>query len=165
MSSRKISRLKEAANNRQLSNVLTQFEQTKIQEFKEAFNMIDTNHDGVIEKEELRSMLHSLGENFKDFFKAVKIGHFDNFPGQNPKEKELDQMLKDAPSESVNFVMFLTMFGTRMQGTDPEEVIKNAFVCLDDDISGQIDMDFLREALTSMGNKFTDDEVYIFWNF
>lgn len=27
----------------------------------------------------------------------------------------------------INFTMFLTLFGERLQGTDPEDVIKNAF--------------------------------------
>lgn len=68
-------------------------------------------------------------------------------------------MLSDASSDSVNFVAFITMFGKRMQGTDPEEAIKNAFICLDEKNTGLVSMDFLREALTSMGNKFTDEEV------
>lgn len=37
------------------------FEESQIQEFKEAFNMIDQNRDGVIDKEDLTDMLASLG--------------------------------------------------------------------------------------------------------
>ena len=36
----------------------------------------------------------------------------------------------------INFTMFLTMFGEKLNGTDPEEVIKNAFACFDEDMSG-----------------------------
>ena len=32
-------------------------------------------------------------------------------------------MMNEAPGP-INFTMFLTMFGERLQGTDPEEVIK-----------------------------------------
>lgn len=32
--------------------------------------------------------------------------------------------------------MFLTMFGEKLNGTDPEEVIKNAFACFDEDNKG-----------------------------
>lgn len=37
------------------------FDQAQIAEFKEAFNMIDQNHDGFIDKEDLHDMLASLG--------------------------------------------------------------------------------------------------------
>lgn len=33
----------------------------------------------------------------------------------------------------INFTMFLTLFGERLQGTDPEDVIKNAFGCFDEE--------------------------------
>jgi Ca2+-binding EF-hand superfamily protein len=38
------------------------FDQAQIQEFKEAFNMIDQNRDGFVDKEDLHDMLASLGE-------------------------------------------------------------------------------------------------------
>ena len=43
------------------------------------------------------------------------------------------------------------------QGTDPEDVIKNAFGCFDDDNNGVIHEDRLRELLTTMGERFTDE--------
>lgn len=36
----------------------------------------------------------------------------------------------------INFTMFLTMFGDKLNGTDPEDVIKNAFACFDEDGKG-----------------------------
>lgn len=36
------------------SNVFAMFEQPQIQEFKEAFGMIDANRDGFIDKDDLR---------------------------------------------------------------------------------------------------------------
>jgi len=36
----------------------------------------------------------------------------------------------------INFTMFLTMFGEKLNGTDPEDVIKNAFACFDEDATG-----------------------------
>lgn len=49
---------------RATSNVFAMFDQSQIQEFKEAFNMIDQNRDGFIDKEDLHDMLASLGEIF-----------------------------------------------------------------------------------------------------
>lgn len=45
------------------------------------------------------------------------------------------------------------------QGTDPEDVIKNAFGCFDETNSGFINEEYLRELLISMGDRFTDEDV------
>lgn len=53
---------------RATSNVFAMFDQAQIQEFKEAFNMIDQNRDGFIDKEDLHDMLASLGKLLTVFF-------------------------------------------------------------------------------------------------
>ncbi|XP_035666183.1 myosin regulatory light chain 12B-like isoform X2 [Branchiostoma floridae] len=123
---------------RATSNVFAMFDQAQIQEFKEAFNMIDQNRDGFIDKEDLHDMLASLGK--------------------NPTDAYLEDMMNEAPGP-INFTMFLTLFGEKLNGTDPEDVIKNAFGCFDEDGSGTIDEERLRELLTTMGDRFTDEEV------
>ena len=65
------------------------FDQAQIQEFKEAFNMIDQDRDGFISKEDLHDTLASLGK--------------------NPTDSYLDEMINQAPGP-INFTMFLTMF-------------------------------------------------------
>jgi len=117
---------------RATSNVFAMFNQDQIQEFKEAFNMIDHNRDGFIDNEDLHDMLASLGK--------------------DPTDEYLDSMMNEAPGP-INFTMFLTMFGERLQGTDPEEVIKNAFGCFDDDNIGLLHEDRLRELLTTIGDR------------
>uniref|UniRef100_A0A8D1EYC1 Myosin light chain 9 n=1 Tax=Sus scrofa TaxID=9823 RepID=A0A8D1EYC1_PIG len=101
---------------RATSNVFAMFDQSQIQEFKEAFNMIDQNRDGFIDKEDLHDMLASLGK--------------------NPTDEYLEGMMSEAPGP-INFTMFLTMFGEKLNGTDPEDVIRNAFACFDEEASGQ----------------------------
>jgi len=123
---------------RATSNVFAMFDQAQIQEFKEAFNMIDQNRDGFIDKDDLHDMLASLGK--------------------DPSDAYLEGMMNEAPG-AINFTMFLTLFGERLQGTDPEDVIKNAFGCFDETNSGVINEEYLRELLTSMGDRFTDEDV------
>uniref|UniRef100_A0A1A9ZLG7 EF-hand domain-containing protein n=1 Tax=Glossina pallidipes TaxID=7398 RepID=A0A1A9ZLG7_GLOPL len=123
---------------RRSSNVFAMFSQTQIAEFKEAFNMIDQNRDGLVEKEDLHDMLAALGK--------------------NPTDDYLEQMMNEA-SAPINFTTFLTMFGERLQVTDPEDVIKNAFSCFDEENTGVIPADRLRELLTTMGDRFTDEDV------
>jgi EF-hand domain len=64
MSSRKTAGRRVATKKRAqraTSNVFAMFDQAQIQEFKEAFNMIDQNRDGFVDKEDLHDMLASLG--------------------------------------------------------------------------------------------------------
>lgn len=50
------------ARRARMSNIFGKFDQNQIEEFKEAFNMIDQNKDGFIDKEDLHDVLASLGE-------------------------------------------------------------------------------------------------------
>lgn len=100
--------------------------------------MIDQNRDGFIDNDDLKDMLASLGKEVTDEY--------------------LDEMMNQAPG-AINFTMFLTLFGERLQGTDPEDVIRNAFACFDDNQTGKIHEDYLREILTTFGERFTDDQI------
>ena len=93
---------------RATSNVFAMFNQDQIQEFKEAFNMIDQNRDGFIDHEDLHDMLASLGK--------------------DPTEDYLDGMMGEAPGP-INFTMFLTMFGERLQVSACAVQYKNTYCC------------------------------------
>ncbi|KRX21508.1 Nucleolar MIF4G domain-containing protein 1, partial [Trichinella nelsoni] len=123
---------------RATSNVFAMFTQSQIQEFKEAFNMIDQNRNGFIDKADLLDMYASLGKEVGDEF--------------------IDEMINEAPG-AINFTMFLTMFGEKMTGTDPEDVIRNAFQCFDEEGTGSISEHDLRTLLTTMGDRYTDEQV------
>jgi Ca2+-binding EF-hand superfamily protein len=138
MSSRKSkSNMKNRAR-RATSNVFAMFDQAQIQEFKEAFNMIDQDRDGFISKEDLHDTLASMGK--------------------NPTEQYLDDMINEATGP-INFTMFLTMFGDKLNGTDPETVILNAFACFDPDNKSNINDERLRELLMTIGDRFNEEEV------
>ncbi|XP_075053928.1 myosin regulatory light chain 10 [Mixophyes fleayi] len=79
------------------SNVFSMFDQSQIQEFKEAFTIMDQNRDGFIDKGDLRDTFAALGR-------------------INVKSEELDDMVKEAPGP-INFTIFLTMFGEKLKGT------------------------------------------------
>ncbi|KAK4812714.1 hypothetical protein QYF61_015033 [Mycteria americana] len=146
---------------RATSNVFAMFDQSQIQEFKEAFNMIDQNRDGFIDKEDLHDMLASLGEEILPSCLHVSLSPSAlnaSSARKNPTDEYLEGMMSEAPGP-INFTMFLTMFGEKLNGTDPEDVIRNAFACFDEEASGFIHEDHLRELLTTMGDRFTDEEV------
>ncbi|XP_058973762.2 myosin regulatory light polypeptide 9-like [Pocillopora verrucosa] len=122
---------------RAASNVFAMFDQTQIHEFKEAFNVIDQDRDGIISAKDLTEMFNSLGKPQKDDY--------------------IEDMLGEATG-TVNFTMFMTLFSENMHGTDPEDMIKSAFTTFDPDGTGIINEDRLRPLLMKLGDRFTEDE-------
>ncbi|XP_020861086.1 myosin light chain 5 isoform X2 [Phascolarctos cinereus] len=100
---------------------------------------MDQNRDGFIDKEDLKDTYASLG----------KI---------NVKDDELDAMLKEATGP-INFTMFLNLFGEKLNGTDTEETILNAFRMLDSDAKGTIHKDYIKLLLMSQTDKMTAEEI------
>ena len=72
----------------------------------------------------------------------------------------VNDMLNEA-SGPINFTMFLTLFGVKLNGTDSEDVVRSAFSLFDTNNTGFISEDCLREAMTTMGDRFTNEEVFI----
>ncbi len=73
------------------------FSQKQVAEFKEGFQLMDRDKDGILGKNDLRATYDELG--------------------RIASEKELDEMLHDAPGP-INFTMLLTMFAERQSGGD-----------------------------------------------
>ncbi|XP_048957571.1 myosin regulatory light chain 2, ventricular/cardiac muscle isoform isoform X6 [Canis lupus dingo] len=134
MAPKKAKKRAEGAN----SNVFSMFEQTQIQEFKEAFTIMDQNRDGFIDKNDLRDTFAALGR-------------------VNVKNEEIDEMLKEAPGP-INFTVFLTMFGEKLK--DPEETILNAFKVFDPEGKGVLRADYVREMLTTQAERFSKEEMF-----
>jgi len=119
------------------SSVFSMFSQRQVQEFKEAFQFMDSNKDGIVDKSDLRATFDALG--------------------RLAAEKDLDEMLSEAPGP-INFTMFLTIFGDRISGTDEEDVINAAFNMYDDG-DGKCHSDKLKHDLMQWGEKFKPNEV------
>ena len=96
---------------RSTSNVFSQFEQAQIQEFKEAFQMIDVDGNGVIDVGDLKATYASLGV-------------------RNMEMEVLEGMVSEAGAP-INFTIFLNMLADKLHGTDPEDQIVAAFKIFD----------------------------------
>lgn len=121
------------------SNVFSMFDQNQIQEFKEAFSMIDANRDGFIDKIDLKDTYSALG------VRDIKI-------------EKLEAMVLEAPS-AINFTVFLNMLADKLQGTDPEDTLVQAFKILDSENTGVLHKDFVSEMLSTQGKRFTPEEI------
>ena len=101
--------------------MVEQLSEDQIAEFKEAFSLFDRDGDGKITSKELGTVMRSLG--------------------QNPTEAELHDMINEVDSDgngTIDFPEFLTMMARKMQDTDTEEEIREAFKVFDKVISNTI---------------------------
>ncbi|XP_009980231.1 PREDICTED: myosin regulatory light chain 2A, cardiac muscle isoform-like, partial [Tauraco erythrolophus] len=118
------------------SNIFSMFEQAQIQEFKEAFTIMDQNQDGFINKADLRDTFAALG-------------------CLNVKNEEIDKMIKEAPGP-INFTVFLTMFGEKA----PRELgrgVSGAFKVLDPE-GKALKSAYIKETLMTPGERFSQEE-------
>ncbi|KAJ6222402.1 hypothetical protein RDWZM_000947 [Blomia tropicalis] len=115
------------------------FTQNQIAEFKEAFQFIDSDKDGLVSKNDLRATFDALGRIVPD--------------------DDLQGMLNEAPGP-LNFTMFLSILGDRiMGGGDEPDVIRQAFKTFDPESTGFVNEDELRLQLKTFGEKLTDEEM------
>ncbi|KAI8865415.1 masticatory superfast myosin light chain 2, partial [Ramicandelaber brevisporus] len=120
-------------------SVFAAFDQSRIQELKEAFDLFDQDGDGIISIEDLRGIYTSLGQpRIADHHLRAMVGEADG---------------------PINFTMFLTMVSRKLQGADRMEELVAAFETFDEDGIGHVDSKELRRALTTTGNRMTEEEV------
>ncbi|CAC5363516.1 calmodulin-beta-like isoform X1 [Mytilus californianus] len=123
--------------------ILSQIQEDKVREYREAFNLYDKDHDGVISTHKLGVILRSLGH--------------------NPTELEIQEMIDEVDHDrtgSVEFEDFLEVVMSKdLDEEDHELALKEAFKMFDRDGNGYIDADELRLCMMNLGEKLTLDEV------
>lgn len=124
------------------SNVFALFNQAQIQEFKEAFGLMDCDRDGIINASDLQGIWSQTG--------------------REPESKVIDEMIAESPGQ-LNFTHFLNLFGEKMHGTDPETTLKNAFAMFDSEKTGSLDEAYVKELLTTVGDLFSKEEIKMTW--
>jgi Ca2+-binding EF-hand superfamily protein len=113
------------------------FSERKIAEFGEVFNYMDVDKDGIIGKNDLRSVFDTMG--------------------RIADEKELDEMLNESPG-SLNLTNLIQIFSNKMAGSaDDDDVVVNAIKLFDE--NGKIDSEKLRHQLMTFGDKFSANEI------
>jgi Ca2+-binding EF-hand superfamily protein len=118
-------------------SIFDYFSQSAIQQFKEAFGIMDVNKDGVLTSDDLVAAFAAVG-------KSVSDG-------------EAQSML-DETSPPVNFTKMVMLFAEKMAGgSDDDDVILSSFDAFE--TSGQIDAEMFRHSLMTFGDKFSAQEV------
>ena len=123
------------ANNNSIS------EETK-QDYMDAFNMFDTNHDGTITSQKLGELMRKLG--------------------QNPSDDDLIQMIESVAkpgSKKIGFDEFVDMMEKKNNEEDTEVEIIKAFRVFDTESNGLISNENLAHIIRTLGETLTDKEI------
>jgi len=145
---------------REPSGVFSLFQAPQIQQFKEAFQLIDHDKDGWVTESDLREIFSSLGI--------------------SPSKKMLDDLLSSRPGGSghpksssagpsydetvpadrgINFTMFLTMMSERLFEFDPEAELREAFECFDEGDTGMVKVEEMRKWMSEVGERMDQQEI------
>ncbi|OHS94714.1 Calmodulin [Tritrichomonas foetus] len=106
----------------------------QIQEFRQAFDIMDRNQDGAITVDDLASVMRAIG--------------------QSPTHNELQDMIREVDAdgnETIDFTEFLALMSRQMRQSDIEEELREAFRVFDRDNDGFITPQELRTLLISLG--------------
>jgi len=131
-----------APAHKKVGNVFALFKQNQIQEFKEAFAMIDQDRDGIIGDDDLRNIFQQIG--------------------READPKVVKEMLAES-AEKLNFTHFLTLFGEKLHGTDTEGTLRDAFSLFDEEKTGFLAEEYVKDLLMNVGDQYSKDEVKQTW--
>jgi len=120
------------------SGPLTIFNETQIREFKDGFNYMDSDKDGIISKQDLFAAYDKLGVRADD--------------------QAIDEMVNEAPNP-ITFTQMLTLFALNMGGkVDDDELVKDSFKAFDEG-DGSINPVTFEGIMTGKGDRLTAKEV------
>ncbi|KAI0073941.1 EF-hand protein [Panus rudis PR-1116 ss-1] len=156
----KLSKSQKSRQRREPSGVFSLFQPGQIQQFREAFSLIDRDGDGIVSEQDLKHIFASLGI--------------------TPTKSTMDELLADRPGDrrgsaahsrlpsvetdssndrGITFPMFLTMMGEHLYDFDTEQELLAAFECFDENDSGVVNCDEMRKWLGEVGEKMNIQEI------
>ncbi|GAA5868789.1 hypothetical protein JCM3774_003895 [Rhodotorula dairenensis] len=124
---------------RESSGAYTVFDPQQVQVFREAFNLCDQDGDGIISKSDLEGLLASLG--------------------QPVTPAKLSSLLSTPTSTPLNFTTFVTLLASHLSPLDPEPELLTAFESFDENESGFVAVEDLKQALASGREGLSEEEI------
>lgn len=162
---------------REVSGLFSLFQPSQVQQFKEAFQLIDHDKDGWVTESDLREIFASLGitptKKVLDDLLSARPGSGSAAKPATPRkpstatatEEAVDTGAKtDSSDRGINFTMFLTMMSERLFEFDPEAELREAFECFDESDSGFVSVDDLRKWMGDVGERMDPAQIDKFLN-
>ncbi|KAF4623000.1 hypothetical protein D9613_002173 [Agrocybe pediades] len=139
---------------REPSGVFSLFQAPQIQQFKEAFQLIDHDKDGWVNESDLREIFTSLG-----ISPSKKM--MDELLSARPGAHSRTSSYEEAPSgeRGINFTMFLTMMSERLFEFDTEAELLEAFGSFDETDCGMVRVEELEKWLGEVGDRMSEEEI------
>ncbi|EFR02986.1 hypothetical protein MGYG_05984 [Nannizzia gypsea CBS 118893] len=109
------------------NDLLSKIPPAQLREMREAFQVLDRDNDGQVNREDVADALNNLGEDSS----SLATGAY--FPPNGPR--------------SINLPTYLNQIATYLAPLSSPQELLNAFAAFDEDDSGQIDLAELRDAL------------------
>ncbi|KAK6081100.1 calmodulin [Seiridium cupressi] len=114
----------------------------QIEQYKAVFDLFDKDNTGDISAAELGEVMRSLG--------------------LHPSEAELRDIIDEGDADhngSIDFKEFLKMMSQKVEPSDAEKELREAFKVFDRDNSGTISAAELRRAMSVLGDDLTDEQI------
>nr|XP_036584780.1 calcium-binding ef-hand protein [Colletotrichum truncatum]KAF6794430.1 calcium-binding ef-hand protein [Colletotrichum truncatum] len=108
-------------------NAMSQLQPAQVRTLREGFEILDRDSDGVINREDVADMLGQLG---------LPAGASD-----------VSQFFPPSTPQTMTMAAFLNSLATMLASLSPQAELLSAFSAFDDDDSGQINLNELRDAL------------------
>ncbi|XP_014379442.1 centrin-1-like [Alligator sinensis] len=112
------------------------------QQFREAFDLLDTDGTGTIDVKDLKVSIRALG--------------------YEPKKDEMKKIISEVDKEGsgkINFDLFLHAMTQKMSEPDSKEDILKAFKLYDQNGTGKISFENLKCVANEIGENLTDEEL------
>ena len=113
-----------------------------INQFHYLFDLFDKDSSGTITTKELGTVMRNLG--------------------QNPSEEELKQLIREVDLNgdgTIDFKEFLCLMVKKMDDSDIDQELQDAFKFFDGDKDGYITSLELRNAMNNLGEEYTPEEA------
>ncbi|KAI0285465.1 EF-hand [Russula aff. rugulosa BPL654] len=138
---------------REPSGVFSLFQPQQIQQFKEAFSLIDQDRDGLVGEQDLKDTFTSLGIVPSPEMMEELLTSRPGESGSQPTSTE------DPRDRGINFAMFLTMMSEHLFEFDAEAELLEAFSSFDESDSGMVRCDEIRKWLSETGDRMNQGEI------
>jgi len=152
----KLTKAQKSRQRREPSGVFSLFQPPQIQQFREAFSLIDHDGDGVVSEQDLKHIFTSLGITPS---KTTIDDLLADRPGDRAHSRVASYEAEGALDRGITFPMFLTMMGEHLYDFDTEAELLEAFECFDENDTGLVKCDEIRKWLGDVGERMSPQEI------